>query len=523
MPDYLKALIVVVVLAAVVFRIAAPYLSGWTTDRSDFRRRVGVWFGVTIALFAANDFWLFILIAAPLLAFGGIKDRNPLAFYCALLCAAPTFGSEVSGLGLINYFFELNYLRLLSLVVLFPAAWRLFMNRSERLRGPKLPDVLLLAYLVLLFILTALGAPFTTALRQAFYLFIDVWLLYYVASRSVRDIATFRDVVAAFVLGATVMAVLAIFEAVRVWLLYSTLDQHLGVTWGMGNYLGRGAGGPLRAMASTGHPIVMGYLMVVAIPLLMFLKPAIRSRFIFWLCLSVLVVALVATLSRGPWIGGVAMALVVAGLGRGAFKRFGLLGLGVGVVSGLALMTDFGRSLFSFLPFVGTVGSESIEYRQRLFEVSLGILWQSPFFGVPGFYANAAAQELRGVEGIIDVVNSYIGVAVSSGVVGLSLFVGLFACAGILAWRTRSAAKADPQAADMANSLLATIAAILVTIATASSIGIIAHSYFMVAGIAIGCCGEYLARTARVHSPAPTSQAGPGPAPLGRPARAGGG
>jgi O-antigen ligase len=486
MPEYVKALIVVLGIAAAVYALAAPQLAGIATSRRDYWRRATVWFVVTAAAFLAHSYWVFAIIGGALLLFNGRADHHPLAFYCALLFAVPPLGSNISGLGLVNYLFDLNYLRLLSLAVLLPAALRLLATRRQRLPPPKLPDLLLGSYLLLLFILTLMAVPFTTALRQGFYLFIDIWLVYYVASRSVRSLEAFREVVAAFVLGATIMAVIAIFEAGRDWLLYSTLESTLDVVWGYGEYMGRGAGGPLRAMASTGHPIVMGYLMVVAIPLLMYLRPSIRSAFIWWLALATLVGALIATLSRGPWLGGVAMAIVVTAIGRGAAKRFALLGAGVAAASIVALFSEWGRGLVDYLPFIGNVSSETVDYRQRLLEVSLRILSQSPLFGEPRFYGVAAAQELRQGEGIIDVVNSYLGIAIGSGIVGLSLFVAFFASAIVLVWRSRLAG-GRPLTETPARALLAALAGILVTIATTSSINIIPPVYLVIAGMAVGC------------------------------------
>ncbi len=493
MPEHLKALIVVIGLAAVVFYLAARPVAGPIVASTDYRRRILVWFAVTLAAFLADNYWLFAGVAGVLLAFGATRDNNPMAFYAFLLCAVPPLGSEVSGLGVINYFFDLNYLRLLSLVVLLPAALRLFRTRMPRPAGLKLPDALLASYLVLLFVLTAMVLPLTSALRQAFYLFIDVWLVYYVASRSVRDLGSFRDVAAAFVIGAAVMALVALFESGRGWLLYSTLEARLDVNWGYGNYMSRAAGGPLRAMASTGHPIVMGYLMVVTIPLLIYLKPTIRPTFVPWLGVAALVGALVATLSRGPWVGAVAMAFVLVAMGKQAAKRFGMLIAALAAIAGVMVLSGRGQTLFDMLPFVGTVGSETVEYRKRLFEVSIRILAQSPVFGSPHFYGDAAAQELRGEGGLIDMVNSYLGIALGSGLVGLTLFLGPFATACVLAWRTRKFSEQSPMVGSAARALLAAMAGILVTIATTSSVSVIAPIYFMVLGLTAGWCGQWLA------------------------------
>lgn len=72
----------------------------------------------------------------------------------------------------------------------------------------------------------------------------------------------------AFALAAMVLALIGIFEYSRHWLLYSSLIDVMGLNWGMSNYLGRG--GSLRASASAGQAIVLGYVISVAIGFICF-------------------------------------------------------------------------------------------------------------------------------------------------------------------------------------------------------------------------------------------------------------
>ena len=124
MPEFIKALIVVLGIAGVVFYLAASNLIGSTTTKSDYWRRAAIWIATTMAAFLARDYWLFTLVAGALLIFGSQKDRSPMAFFCVLLCAVPPLGSAIPGFGIVNYLFDLNYLRLLSLTILLPAALR---------------------------------------------------------------------------------------------------------------------------------------------------------------------------------------------------------------------------------------------------------------------------------------------------------------------------------------------------------------------------------------------------------------
>jgi len=73
----------------------------------------------------------------------------------------------------------------------------------------------------------------------------------------------------AFVFAALLLVPIAAFEATRHWLLYAALNDTLGVDYGYGQYLERD-GGTLRAQGSTGHAIPLGYVMAVALGLMLY-------------------------------------------------------------------------------------------------------------------------------------------------------------------------------------------------------------------------------------------------------------
>jgi hypothetical protein len=78
-------------------------------------------------------------------------------------------------------------------------------------------------------------------------------------------------------------------------------------------------------------------------------------------------------------------------------------------------------------------------------------------------------------------------VALSYGIVGLTLFSGAFLTAGWSVWRLhrRFGRKDDPEAEHLARALLAVLAAIMITIATASPISAIPPVYWSMIGVAV--------------------------------------
>jgi hypothetical protein len=240
MPNHLKALIVLLVLATIVFAFAkAPACVLASTSR-DFERRRNTWFAVTLASFLAYDFWVYIIVVAALLLFALPREQNKLAMYFFLLFAVQPIQAEITGLGIIKHFFTIDYFRLLSLTVLLPA-YLLVRKQPEVIRfGRLLPDKFILAYFILNFVLMLSASTFTNTLRVAvFYNFIDYFLPYYVASRSMKSFQDIRDALMSFAVAALVMSAIGAFEMVTHWLLYATVDNSMGLQWEWGGYLDR--------------------------------------------------------------------------------------------------------------------------------------------------------------------------------------------------------------------------------------------------------------------------------------------
>jgi O-antigen ligase len=157
------------------------------------------------------------------------------------------------------------------------------------------------------------------------------------------------------------------------------------------------------------------------------------------------------------------------------------------MVLAVLLTTEFGGRIVDLLPFVGTVDASNVTYRQRLFDVSMDVVWQRPFFGAIDFMSNPMLEQMRQGEGIIDIVNSYLGIALRNGIVGLALFSGIFLSAifGIIDCLRRIKDK-DAELHLLGRVLLAALVGALVTITTVSSILAVPLLYYALAGMAVG-------------------------------------
>lgn len=505
MPEALRALLVVFALSAAVLLAARPAACAVAIPARDYALRCKLWLALTALAFLAHNYWLFVAVASLLLLFAVAHEGERFALYLFLVFALPELNAPIPGFGPVNFVFNLSYPRLLALTVLLPAA--LVLLRRPEARRPCLPDQFLAAYLLLALGLQLSVDSATNTLRYAFYSLLDIALPYYVASRSLRSLRDFREALMSFAVAAMVLSAIAVFESAKHWLLYVRLDDILDAPWGFGGnaYLLRDDS--LRAVATAGQPIALGFVIAVAMGFFLFLARSLPGRGSWWAGLALLAAGLLAPLSRGPWLGAVVGLAVFAASDRKPLSSLLRLVLPAAAALALILASPWRDAFIDRLPFIGSIDADTIAYRQRLIDVSLDIVRQHPFLGSTEFLGQM--EELRQGQGIIDIVNTYLGIALTTGLAGLSLFLAVFA--GIVLRIYRGMRALPPGEAELhllGRALLATLAGILTAIATVSSISVIPVVYWSVAGIGFACAELLQARRAPQPAPLPAAPAG---------------
>jgi hypothetical protein len=420
-----KELIVVLGIALILFKAAQPLARAYMSE-ADFVRRRNVWLFLTVCAFVSPDFWLYAGVAALTLAWAGRRDPNPGALFVMAFSIIPPVEFYIPVIG-INTLFSLNQARILSLVLLLPFALRLFMrNEGGLARRWMLLDVLLLAYIVLQVMLVTPFESFTNTLRRSFLFGVDTLIVYYVFSRSMISRRAITEVMAGFTLVCIVYAGIGVFEWLKGWLMYEQIPLGWGQPY-LGYFLLRGD--ELRAEASAGHSLTLGYMLAVAFGFWLYLRGAVASAPLRAVVTMLLCVAMYATQSRGPWLTAALiflLHLLISPAGRSKFFR----SLSAALVAGAVLIaTPFGQSIIDRLPFIGTVDQDNVLYRQRLAEESWRLVWQNPLFGDP--FVASRMEDLRQGQGIIDLMNAYAAVALFTGLVGLALFAGSFVLATV--------------------------------------------------------------------------------------------
>ncbi len=473
MPDKFKALIVIVGITLLVLSLARPIAIRFMAAE-DFARRRNIWLCLVLSAFLISNYWLYVLVATIVMGYGVKRDPNPAALYMFLLLAMPPFGDEIPTLGMINQVFALDHLRLVSLVILLPTFLQLprvggagSVPSGAQPDQPRFaaPDMLIVLFCALQL---ALWLPYdspTATIRRAILFFIDVLLPYFVLSRACRHRESLRETMAAFVLVAIVLSCMGVFESARSWLLFAGVEETWGTTLVITGFLRRGD--TLRATVTGGHSIVLGFALMIAFGLWLSLRTKVAAAGWRSLGLLGLVAGLAATFARGPWVGTMLTLLCFQGLQPKGVSRMAKTLVALATLAGIVLVSPWGPGFIDRLPFIGSDPGGSVGYRQRLAALSWLLITQNPLLGTLNFMQYM--EELRQGEGIIDLVNAYVGFALAFGMVGLGLFVGLFATIGFRCLSiVRRSRNSDPDLSAMGASLLACMAGVLVTLATCS-------------------------------------------------------
>jgi O-antigen ligase len=261
------------------------------------------------------------------------------------------------------------------------------------------------------------------------------------------------------------------------WLLYVDIASHWGTDPNAAFYLTRG--GSVRAQVSAGHSIALGYLLAVAFGLWLYLRSHVQSKIhrigvtlLFW-------AGLFAAFSRGAWLGAATVYFTFIVVGPRAVSRLVKGSCLALVIAGLVAVSPMGDQIIEMLP---ATGKPADMYRHRLAERGWELVLAHPFFGDQ--FPWPEMEDLRQGEGIIDIVNTYLGVGLNYGLIGLFCFLSFILLGATKVYaRTKELAHSDPDLALLGASLIACIGGILIMIDSASFILGCEKMFYVLAGL----------------------------------------
>ncbi len=521
MIEALKALVVVGSLSVAAF-IYARLAFGGAVPAAAINRWRNLYLAVTVVAFLVPNYWLMLAaMSGAVIVLGGSEKFRP-ALYLLLLFAVPAASKIVPGFGGINNFLELYPFNLLAGIILFPLLLR--PNETRGAGVGAFADSCFIAYALVVFALAFRDTTFTDGIRRATAFLLTAIPQYFVFSRIRWTVEKARLATAALVIPLIALSAVAAAEVVLGWHLYANAVQ----TWDVAatlRYVERS--GFLRAYGSVFGPIAFGLFLVVGLALAPALLAASPRKRLAALSMPAIGAGLLATFSRGPWVGGALAIASYVATTRRSLTNLAKLSAASVIGMGVLAVTPYGGIVIGLIPFIGNVEENTIDYRQRLLEVGWTVVQQNPFFGSEGYMNTPAMQSLVQGQGIIDIVNAYLRIALDSGLIGLSLYLGAVGFSVLAALRSIGPARRiSEELSSYCQGYFAALLGLSVVLATtANTIAQVQEVTWVLCGMCVGIARSVsLERREQEAAPAAEPDESvaapdpePSPAPPGRP------
>lgn len=494
MPEYIQTLLVITFLTGFTYSLMNKALVG-NFDIKQLKKWQFSWFLMLYGAVLLKNIWF---IAAAVIVIANVKipakSVHRVYFYLVLICTIPLIYAQIPGFAGIQNLIPLTYTNLMIMSLLVPVM--ITLESPQKIFSIS-TDKFIISFVTLLSLLQFRDNTITNAGRESFLFFIDIFVPYYVITRLINTHERLKMALTALFIGIIPFALIGVFELLTSWFMYTSIAPHIGYISSFNQYRDIRGGG-LRAMAVFFGPIVLGYVMIYTGAILLYLQHFIKNRKLVLLAFGAVFLCVLATKSRGPWIGFALMLMMFIWTGRNGFGKlvkYGILGLGLLI---LASLTPAGSKYVELLPFIGDERTDTFDYRAQLLENSMILFKKNPLFGDINFRNTSEMESLRQGEGIIDVVNTYIGILLPYGLIALSLFAGLFV---FLILRCRKIIKRpniDLETKLQGRILISCIAGVMFTIFTVSSVSYIPTFYWVL--IALSSAYININKTTKIGS-----------------------
>ena len=383
-------------------------------------RILAIWVAVTLIAFSAPTAGIPIfLIGLALCAAALISVENKIYLFLAVQFALPSsYSVQVPFPGL-NYLIDLSYDNLLAIILLGPIFFRQIL--SERPSHLRNVDRFLFAYVVIIAFASLRDLPFTSMLRETVELFLLIIVPYVAISRTLKSAEQFDSAIKALLIGAAIVGFIGLISALRSWNYYTLLPGDVT----MGKLFLEYRNGILRVVATLNKPLLALVMASGMVCTIYCVAQNQLSKLRALVLLGVFGFVAFATGSRGGWLGA---ATIV-----GAYFLFIKASSRLRKLSIMAGLS----AVFGLVLYVGVFGADfqddygTFNYRAELLRTSLEQIRERPIFGTHNIGQLERFQHLIQGEGIIDLVNIYLEIALYYGLVGL----GTIAVANIIGIR----------------------------------------------------------------------------------------
>lgn len=434
--------------------------------------------GTAIIFLIPQKLLALILLGVLLLIFGPRNSVDRICLYIASLALLPaTYNAEIPFPGL-NFLMVMDYPKLATLILLGPIFFSsLFSKAPSYLRAV---DRYLLFFVLLTSVMAIRDLPFTSMMRVTVDNFLLIFVPYVAISRSLKTVEDLDLGIKVLFFSVVVLAFISVISTVFSWNYYAQLDKDISH-----KVYTEFRNGFLRVRATL-NGTLLGMVMGIGVAAVIFLRAERRLSALYTACLLGLFGGVIfVTGARGGWMSAVIIAFVYVLFVRASkmVRNMALVAMSAGIL--IIFILIFQESDIVSDQY-GTFA-----YRAELLRTSFEQIASRPLFGEVEFRSNPRFAHLVQGEGIVDIVNGYLQIALTNGLVGLGLFLGahIVTLKGALkligSFDGKEQAKQNPRLRRIAILLVAAHLGFLLMIMTVSAVSLTWHYSYLILGLSV--------------------------------------
>lgn len=403
--------------AFAIFAISIPFgLLPRLASLPFLARCFAAWLLTALILFSVVDQMAVLALAGLVLVV--LAPVDPVKRVCFFLVTAPCLPAYLQvylPFPGINWLIMLTYYKVVVFFVLVPLLFRL--TPSEPGGGAfSLADACVVVYVALSFMLVTASVGFTAGPRFLIDQILVFAVPYFVLSRVVRSEDDLEACFRAILLAALILAFIAIIATIKQWDFYRLHEPPSA------SNIPDFRSGFMR-ISATANTHSLGYHLVIGILLLECVKKPMQLGFArLWLMRCAMFAGLLSTDSRSSLLGLI-VAFMVYGIlvVRKPALRWAML------LAFLVMVVNASLWIFTTDDASSVDAYDSVGYRRLLYQVSVDHILANFLLGDLHFLSNPKFTVLVQGQGIIDITSLYLQIALAFGLIGLSIFIGVFA------------------------------------------------------------------------------------------------
>ena len=472
-----------------IVSIIAAYIGRIKTEYDPLLKKAFlVWIVMVIpSLFISNILFTLIIFGFVLIYFSPKEYSDKVSFFILTFTAAPEYIEYQMSAPGISELLYMTPFKVAIFTLLLPVLLNNAQNNKLKVNF-NIMDIIMLIFVLYISLMSLRGSNLTSGLRLTVDNIIVYLIPYFAISRTMITYKKVEKFVfCLFTLG-LILGAIGIVSSVLQWEFYKLHKEF--TVFNIPEY----RFGFLRVSGLLENPGGLGLAVAITFISVEFIKKRYRLSFMrLWLLRGALVIGLICAGIRGAMLATMFMFAthIFISSKSSAIRYLMIFGALISVSAYFILDIDFNKSV------KGVENIDTFYYRYNLIIASIKQISENMIFGDVNYVRSGNFDHLLQGQGIIDIVNYYLQIALEYGFVGLFMFVLLYALSIISIYNyLRFVKRRNPTRFEnrilLCSVLISITLGFLLFIGTISSVSLIGHVGIFI--LAISRCFPLLSR-----------------------------